>query len=96
MAKLVLGSGVSRCLANGAGAGGDVAMDVQGNTLRAALEQAFTRHPELRGYVLDERGVVRHHVAIFVDAESIRDKAALDLPVASASEIHVMQALSGG
>jgi hypothetical protein len=34
----------------------------------------------LRGYVLDEHGSVRHHVAVFVDGQSIVDRRALDLP----------------
>jgi sulfur carrier protein ThiS len=39
---------------------------------------------------------VRHHVVIFVDGTSVRDRRTLSDPVSSGSEIYVMQALSGG
>jgi sulfur carrier protein ThiS len=50
----------------------------------------------LRGYVVDERGQVRHHVALFVDGEAVLDKRDLTQPVAEGARVHVMQALSGG
>jgi hypothetical protein len=72
------------------------AMRVEGITVRAALDAYFTAHPAARGYVLDEQGAVRHHVAVFVDGEMIRDRRTLDVALAPDSEIYVMQALSGG
>lgn len=69
---------------------------VDGATVRAALEAYFVRHPEVRGYVLDERGVVRRHVAVFVGGEPITDRDAQSDPLGADTEIHVMQALSGG
>jgi sulfur-carrier protein len=69
---------------------------VDGATVRAALDAYFRHHPEVRGYVVDERGVVRRHVAVFVDGEAIADRDAQSDPVGANTEIHVMQALSGG
>jgi hypothetical protein len=60
------------------------------------LDEAFRRNPSLRGYILDERGAVRHHVAIFVDGQLLRDRVKLSDAVSPDSEIYVMQALSGG
>ena len=54
------------------------------------------RTPPLRGYVLDERGALRHHVVVFIDGEPLRDKQSLGDSVKPNSEIHVFQALSGG
>jgi molybdopterin synthase sulfur carrier subunit len=65
-------------------------------TVRAALEEAFTRQPRVRDYVLDEQGHVRKHVFIFVDGERMRDRERLDAALRDASEIYVMQALTGG
>jgi sulfur carrier protein ThiS len=70
--------------------------EVEGTTVRAVLDAYFARHPEVRGYVLDERGTTRRHVAIFVAGDPITDREARSDPVAPGSEIHVMQALSGG
>lgn len=97
MTKVVLASALSRWLSpGGGGAGGEVALECEGERLDGVLEQLFARHPNLRGFVLDERGTVRHHVAIFVDNEAIRDKTDLRLPLRSGAEVYVMQALSGG
>ncbi|HJV37663.1 MAG TPA: MoaD/ThiS family protein [Geothrix sp.] len=69
---------------------------VAGGTVRESLEAAFTLYPKLRGYVLDEHGALRFHMAVFVDGVPIADRRGLSDPVSTASEIYVMQALSGG
>lgn len=70
--------------------------EVGGGTVREALAAAFQVYPRLRGYVLDEHGALRFHMAVFVDGEPISDRKTLSNPVSTASEIFVMQALSGG
>ncbi|QDQ27410.1 MoaD/ThiS family protein [Chitinimonas arctica] len=67
---------------------------LQAGTAREALEQVFTDHPALRGYVLDEHGALRKHVALFIDGALRRD--ALDAPLPATASIYLMQALSGG
>jgi molybdopterin converting factor small subunit len=69
---------------------------VEAGTARQALELVFAENPRLRGYVVDERGAVRQHVAIFLSGKLVRDAAELDRELADGSEISVMQALSGG
>jgi sulfur-carrier protein len=71
-------------------------MEVPGGTVAEALEAAFDRVPELRGYLLDDQGRLRRHVAVFVDGQRIRDTTGLQDAVSPASEICVIQALSGG
>lgn len=65
-------------------------------TLRAALEDAFTVNPRLRGYVLDEQGHVRPNVVIFIDSRRCDDRVALTEPLTAGCTVHVLQALSGG
>ena len=69
---------------------------VTGDTVRAALQEVFALQPQVRGYVLDDQGHLRRHVFIFVDGKRVRDSVYLAEPVAEASEIYVMQALTGG
>jgi hypothetical protein len=64
--------------------------------VRDVLDRYFTRHPEVRGYVLDERGVTRKHIAIFVGGDPISDRGAQSDTVGIDTEVHVIQALSGG
>jgi sulfur carrier protein ThiS len=69
---------------------------VAAETLRAALEAAFAAAPSLRGYVLDEQGAVRKHVAVFVNAQMIASRTRLDIPVGADDKVMVLQALTGG
>jgi hypothetical protein len=68
---------------------------VAANTVRSALAAVFAEQAALRDYILDEQGALRCHVAVFVDNRKI-DPRQLDETIASATEIYVVQALSGG
>ncbi|HEY8010955.1 MAG TPA: MoaD/ThiS family protein [Rudaea sp.] len=97
MPKIVLASGLARWLRDaGAAQSGETAIDATGASLGDALESAFTQYPQMRGYVVDDQGAVRHHVAVFVDGVAIADKVHLQVPVRQGTEIYIMQALSGG
>lgn len=71
-------------------------LSVQGNSVRSALEDAFRQVPRLRGYVLDEQGQARRHVAIFVNGAQVADRKELGDKVGDADRIHLLQALTGG
>lgn len=65
-------------------------------TLAAALDAAFAAAPALRGYVLDEQGAVRKHVAVFVNGRMIASRTALGQRLAAEDRVQVIQALTGG
>jgi sulfur-carrier protein len=69
---------------------------VEGATLGEALGAVFAAQPRLRGYVLDDQGALRRHVAVYVNGRPARDRVGLSDPVAPRDEIHVFQALTGG
>ncbi|MFZ9629188.1 MAG: MoaD/ThiS family protein [Ilumatobacteraceae bacterium] len=71
-------------------------VSVSATTVHDALAAVFEDNPRLRGYVVDERGVLRKHMAVFVDGELIKDRVGLSDPVGPDGEVYVMQALSGG
>ncbi len=71
-------------------------IDTSATTLRNALEDAFTVNPRLRGYVLDDQSHLRINVVIFIDGNRVHDRVALNDPLSPNSNIHVLQALSGG
>ncbi len=70
--------------------------DARGSTVREVLDAMFDEIPKARGYVLDEHGALRKHMAIFVDNQPIEDRASLSDAVKENGEAYVMQALSGG
>ena len=97
MAKVVLTSQLARWLPATAGArASEVALEVEPGTVREVLERVFAQYPTLRGYVVDEHGALRHHVAVFVDGQPVADKTALRETVSARGEVYIMQALSGG
>jgi molybdopterin converting factor small subunit len=69
---------------------------VEGSTVRAALDAVFAERAALRGYVLDDQGAVRRHVAVYINGEALKDRTDLSDPVGAKDEIYVFQALSGG
>ena len=71
-------------------------VEVPGDTVATVLTAVFADNPRLRGYVVDERGVLRKHMVIFIDGRQIEDRARLSDRVEPGSEIYVLQALSGG
>ncbi|MET0181785.1 MAG: MoaD/ThiS family protein [Caulobacterales bacterium] len=74
------------------GAGGVYA----GADLREVLDDVFRAHPQLRHYLLDDQGRVRKHVAVFIDGVRVPGAKALECRMTDASDVYVMQALSGG
>jgi hypothetical protein len=72
------------------------AVTVSAETVSQALNAVFHDNPQLRGYVLDEQGRLRKHIAVFVGGELIRDRVRLSDAVPDGADIFVMQALSGG
>jgi molybdopterin synthase sulfur carrier subunit len=71
-------------------------IEVAGATVGEALAAVFAQHWGLRGYVLDDQGALRRHVAVFVDGEPVKDRVSLADPVGERTEVHVFQALTGG
>ena len=69
---------------------------VAGSTVGDALAAVFASRPALRGYVLDDQGALRRHVAVYVNGQPVKDRTWLSDPVARRDEIYVFQALSGG
>lgn len=70
--------------------------EVQGATVREALEAVFDENPMLRSYVVDDQGRLRKHVVVFIDGEMVEDRDGLSDAVEPSADLVVMQALSGG
>jgi sulfur-carrier protein len=69
------------------------AVEADGATVAALLDDLDRQYPGLRFRVVDEQDRLRPHMKVFVDQDSVRDLAT---PVADAAEVTLMQALSGG
>lgn len=69
---------------------------VSAATVAEALAAVFRENRQLEGYIIDEQDRLRKHVSIFVDGVMIRDRVRLSDSLKSDSQVHVLQALSGG
>ena len=70
--------------------------EIEAKSVASALGQVFEDSPRLRSYILDDQGILRQHITIFVSGQVIRDRKRLSDPVGKDEEIYVLQALSGG
>jgi sulfur-carrier protein len=71
-------------------------IEIEGNTVADIITNLDNQHPGLAAYVVDERGVLRKHVNIFLGDDLIHDRQTLSDPVQENDQIYIFQALSGG
>ncbi|MDH5676693.1 MAG: MoaD/ThiS family protein [Myxococcales bacterium] len=67
-----------------------------GTSVRELLTHIEAKHPGLAGYIVDDQGALRKHVNIFIDGEPVGDRRELEAPLGADTEVHILQALSGG
>jgi sulfur-carrier protein len=73
-------------------AGGEAEHRVDGASVAESLSALERSQPELRGWILDERGHVRRHINVFVNGEYGGE----DTAVGPEDRIDVLPAISGG
>jgi molybdopterin converting factor small subunit len=65
---------------------------VDGGTVVELLEDLARRQPAIDGWILDERGLVRPHINVFVNGEL----CGADTAVGPDDRVDVLPAISGG
>jgi molybdopterin converting factor small subunit len=65
---------------------------VPGDTVVGALAALEAGHPQIAGWILDECGVIRRHLNVFVDGQPASGETA----VQASSRIHVLPSITGG
>ncbi|HEX5727443.1 MAG TPA: MoaD/ThiS family protein [Longimicrobiaceae bacterium] len=79
-----------------AGGSTEVTLPDRCGTVGDALGALAGRHAGVMDRVMDERGVLRQHVNVFVDGENIRFLEGLGTAVGETSTIVIVPAVSGG
>ena len=72
--------------------GGLSTVEVAGDTVGAAIRALEGAYPSVRGWIVDERGMLRRHVKLFRGGVAI----ALDERIHANDELHIVAAISGG
>lgn len=65
---------------------------IEGATVCELLRELEQANPAVDGWILDERGLIRRHINVFVNGECVRE----DAPVSPEDRIDVLPAISGG
>jgi molybdopterin synthase sulfur carrier subunit len=63
-----------------------------GTTVIEVLKALETTHPAVAGWILDEQGLIREHINIFVNGERGTEETRVD----ETDSVHVLPAISGG
>jgi sulfur-carrier protein len=71
---------------------GQAEHELSGATVIDLLRALERRHPPLAGWIIDERGLIRRHLHVFVNGERGQEHTA----VAETDQVEVIQAITGG
>ncbi len=75
--------------------GGEGVLEVEGTTVREALEAVFSAHDGLRERIT-EGGDLRRFVNVYVGGEDIRFGAGLETALTDGAEVTILPAVAGG
>lgn len=73
-------------------AGGRAQHELPGVTVIELIRSLEGRHPEIGGWILDERGRIRRHINVFVAGELSSEATA----VSPGDRVEVLPAITGG
>jgi molybdopterin synthase sulfur carrier subunit len=73
-------------------AGGRAEHAVAGETVGDLLRAIERTHPAVRGWILDERGLIRRHINVYVAGE----RGGAETAVGADDRVDVLPAISGG
>ena len=71
-------------------------ISISAQTVRAVLEDLERSQTALYRNVCDERGSVRRHLNVFVNADNVRDLNGIDTTLTSGDVVTILPAVSGG
>ena len=72
--------------------GGCAEQQVGGATVEELLRGLEHEHPAVTGWILDERGLIRRHINVFVNGERGGERTA----IGSADRVEILPAITGG
>jgi molybdopterin synthase sulfur carrier subunit len=73
-------------------AGGRAEHELEGVTVLALLRALERRNPDLDGWIVDERGLIRRHINVFVNGERGGEETA----ARPGDRVEVVPAITGG
>jgi molybdopterin synthase sulfur carrier subunit len=77
-------------------AAGARTVEVEGDTLRAALDDLVRHHPGLNGQIVGDGGELNPYVNVYVEGEDVRLRDGLATPLPEGATVIVLPAMAGG
>lgn len=71
-------------------------VEVQADTVRAAIDALETKHPGIKERLCDEKGAMRRFVNIYYRDEDIRFLENIETKLDDNSELSIVPAMAGG
>ena len=70
--------------------------DAEGESMADLMDNLENQFAGVKNYLLHENGELRQHVNLFLDGKLVVEKQLKSVDLGDASELVIMQALSGG
>jgi len=71
-------------------------VQVEGSTVRSALDDLERRHPGFKERLMNEKGSLRPYINVFHNDEDVRFGEGLDTPLKDGDRLAVVPAIAGG
>lgn len=67
-----------------------------GQTVAETLQSLVHEFPKIQPHVFDDKGQVRRHINLYVNADNIRDLNGLETPVGEEDVLKIVPSITGG
>lgn len=71
-------------------------IEIEAKNVNEVLEKINIKYSGIKNYLVDDQGMLRKHINVFVDGDLILDREKMTDVLNDKSEVFIMQALSGG
>ena len=71
-------------------------IEVSQNTIGSSIQELAEKHPDLKKHLLDENGVIRSFIKIYLEDDDIKVLQGQETPVKESSLISIIPAIAGG
>ena len=77
-------------------AGGQDVVKTEGKTVGEAVQRLVRTYPDLKERLMDEQGILRRFINIYVNGEDVRFIQGLEMPLKEGDQLSIIPAIAGG
>jgi len=77
-------------------AGGQDVVKTEGKTVGEAVQRLVRTYPDLKERLMDEQGMIRRFINIYVNGEDVRFIQGLEMPLKEGDQLSIIPAIAGG